>query len=77
MIAYALDKTLIDTNLWYFIRDNWGTVEFLDLYDERTNLALGDASLVSKYSYSESIDDETYKMCIRDSIYGYGRIRRV
>lgn len=60
MIAYALDKTLIDTNLWYFIRDNWGTVEFLDLYDERTNLALGDASLVSKYSYSESIDDETY-----------------
>ena len=60
MIAYALDKTLIDTNLWYFIRDNWGTLEFLDIYDERTDLALGDRSLLSEFSYTESIDDETY-----------------
>lgn len=60
MIAYALDKTLIDTNLWYFIRDNWGVLEFLDLYDERTNLAIGDKSLMSTFSYSTSIDSDTY-----------------
>lgn len=60
MIAYALDKTLIDTNLWYFIRDNWGTLEFLDLYDERTNIAIGDASLLSEFTYSTSIDSDTY-----------------
>jgi hypothetical protein len=60
MIAYAIDKTLIDTNLWYFIRDNWGTLEFLDLYDERTNIAIGDASLLSEFSYSTSIDSDTY-----------------
>lgn len=60
MIAYALDKTLIDTNLWYFIRDNWGTLEFLDLYDERTTLVIGDRSLLADYTYTASIDDETY-----------------
>lgn len=60
MIAYALDKTLIDTNLWYFIRDNWGTLEFLDIYEERTNLAIGDASLLSSFSYTTSIDSDTY-----------------
>lgn len=60
MIAYALDKTLIDTNLWYFIRDNWGVVEFLDIYDERTNVVIGDASLLSSFSYSTSIDSDTY-----------------
>lgn len=60
MIAYALDKTLIDTNLWYFIRDNWGQVEFLDLYDERTNIAIGDASLLSEFTYTTGIDDDTY-----------------
>lgn len=60
MIAYALDKTLIDTNLWYFIRDNWGTLEFLDIYEERTNIAIGDASLLSSFSYTTSIDSDTY-----------------
>jgi Phage late control gene D protein (GPD). len=60
MIAYALDKTLIDTNNWYFIRDNWGTVEFLDIYGERTNIAIGDASLLSQFSYTTSIDSDTY-----------------
>uniref|UniRef100_UPI002639914E XkdQ/YqbQ family protein n=1 Tax=uncultured Helicobacter sp. TaxID=175537 RepID=UPI002639914E len=60
MIAYALDKTLIDTNSWYFIRDNWGTVEFLDIYNERTNIAIGDNSLLSQFSYTTSIDSDTY-----------------
>ena len=60
IISYALDSTLIDTNLWYFIRDNWGVLEFLDLYNERTNIAIGDASLLSEYSYTTSIDSDTY-----------------
>lgn len=60
MIAYALDKTLIDTSLWYFIRDNWGTLEFLDLYEERTNMAIGDKSGLSTFSYKTSIDDDVY-----------------
>lgn len=60
MIAYALDKTLIDTNLWYFIRDNWGTLEFLDLYEERTNMAIGDKSGLSTFSYKTGIDDDVY-----------------
>lgn len=60
MIAYALDKTLIDTNQWYFIRDNWGVVELLDLYNEQTNLALGDASSLASFTYSASIDSDTY-----------------
>ncbi len=35
-------------------------MEFLDLYDERTNIAIGDASLLSEFSYSTSIDSDTY-----------------
>lgn len=60
MIDYALSKTLIDTNLWYFIRDNYGTLEFLDIYAERTNVMLGDASGVAEWSYKESIDSDVY-----------------
>lgn len=60
MIAYALDKTLIDTNLWYFLRDTWGVIEFLDVYEERTPVVIGDNSLLSSYSFESSIDNDTY-----------------
>ncbi|GAA0104311.1 hypothetical protein UT300013_09330 [Paraclostridium sordellii] len=60
IIQYAFDKTLIDTGEWFFIRDNFGTLEHLNVWEEKTNLAIGDESLLNSYDYESSIDDETY-----------------
>ncbi|MGG7176197.1 XkdQ/YqbQ family protein [Clostridium paraputrificum] len=60
IIQYAFDKTLIDTGDWFMMRDNFGTLEHINVWENRTNLVLGDESLLSDYSYESSIDDETY-----------------
>lgn len=60
IIQYAFDKTFIDTGDWFFMRDNFGTLEFLNVWEERTTLAIGDESLLNNYEYESSIDDETY-----------------
>lgn len=60
MIQYAIDKTLVDKNEWFFVRDNFGTLEFLNIKNEVTNLVIGDESLLIDYDYETSIDNETY-----------------
>ncbi len=57
MIQYGIDQTLIDTGEWHLIRDNFGVLEFLSVNKLKTNLAIGDASLLTGYSFSASIDD--------------------
>lgn len=56
----GIDLTLIHTGVWHLIRDRFGTLEFLDLARLKTNLMLGDASLMTGYNYQTSIDDDTY-----------------
>lgn len=60
IINYGLDRTLINTGEWYIIRDNFGTLEFLNLRDLKTNLFIGDESLLGDYSFEKSIDEDTY-----------------
>ena len=60
MIQYSFDKTLIDIGKWYFMRDNFGTLEMLEVSKQQTNLAIGDESLLIDYDYESSIDDDTY-----------------
>lgn len=60
MIQYSFDKTLVDKGLWYFMRDNFGTLEMLEVSKQQTNLVIGDESLLLDYDYESSIDDETY-----------------
>lgn len=60
MIQYAFDKTLIDTGEWYFMRDNYGTLEMLNVSNQVTNLVIGDSSLLTSYTYESSIDGDTY-----------------
>lgn len=57
MIQYGIDQTLNDTGEWYLIRDNFGVLEFLSVNKLKTNLAIGDASLLTSYTFSASIDD--------------------
>lgn len=60
MIQYANDMTLINTRNWYFIRDNYGTLEFLNVWDQKTTICIGDQSLLTDYDYEGSIDGDTY-----------------
>ncbi|WP_338630568.1 XkdQ/YqbQ family protein [Clostridium baratii] len=60
IIQRAFDQTLIDTGDWFFMRDNFGTLEQLNVWEEKTTLAIGDESLLNSYDYELSIDDETY-----------------
>lgn len=60
MIKNALDDTLISTNQWYFIRDNYGTLEHLNVYSCALPYLLGDSSYVTGYDYQSSIDDDVY-----------------
>lgn len=57
MIQRALDLTLINFGMWYFIRDNFGTLEHVSLNRLVTKLLIGDESLLTDFSYSGSIDD--------------------
>ena len=56
----GIDLTLINTGRWFLFRDNFGIIEFLDMAKLRTDLVLGDASLMTGYDYQTSIDDDTY-----------------
>lgn len=60
IIQYAFDKTLVDTGDWYMMRDNFGTLEHLNVWEQRTNLVIGDESLLCDFDYESSIDNDTY-----------------
>jgi hypothetical protein len=47
MVEDSIDLTLINAGKWYIVRDNFGILEFLDMAALRTNLVLGDASLMT------------------------------
>lgn len=60
MIKNALDDTLINTGKWYFIRDNFGTLEHLNITSCARPEVLGDKSFVTGFNYETSIDDDVY-----------------
>lgn len=57
MIDDAIGKAIINTGNWYCIRDSFGVIEHRSLLSMRTNLLLGDKSLVGDFDYEFSIDD--------------------
>lgn len=44
----------------YFIKDDFGTVVWSEFESEKTNIQLGDGSLVTSYTYEKSIDQDVY-----------------
>ena len=60
MIKNALDDTLVNTGDWYFIRDNFGTLEHINILSCIRQEMLGDKSFVTGFDYETSIDDEVY-----------------
>lgn len=60
MLQYSFNKTLVDTGQWMFLRDDFGTLKLLDVDKEKTNLVIGQGSLLKSYNLESSIDGETY-----------------
>lgn len=60
IIKNALDDTLISTGSMYIIRDNFGTLEHVNVLSLDSGLLLGDASGLTDYTYDSSIDTDTY-----------------
>jgi len=56
----AIDETLIARGQYLILRDNLGKLELADLNDLRTNVLIGDGSLLTNFNFESSIDTETY-----------------
>ena len=60
IIQYGIDQTLINTGNWFMIKDNFGTLEFVNINSLKTDLFIGDESLLVDYDYISSLDDDSY-----------------
>ena len=60
MIKHALDDTLVNTKEWYIIRDNFGTLEHINIKSCLRPEILGDKSFVTGFDYETSIDSDVY-----------------
>ena len=56
----GIGETLQNTGKKYCLRDEFGAVSLRNLEDLKTNLILGDESLVYDFKYEKSIDDDFY-----------------
>ena len=60
MIKNALNDTFSNTGKWFFIRDNFGTLEHLNISSCVRPEMLGDKSFVTGFDYETSIDSDVY-----------------
>ena len=60
IIDWGITETMAYSSTWYMIRDNFGTLEFIDLNTLKTDLFIGDESLLTGYDFESSIDENTY-----------------
>ena len=60
IVQFGIDETLIKTGNWFMVRDNFGTLEFISINNLKTDLFIGDESLLIDYDYESSINDDSY-----------------
>lgn len=60
MIQSAVDITLQDTAQWFVVYDDFGICKIAEIGSLATNLVIGDASLLSGFTYGASIDSDSY-----------------
>lgn len=60
IIKDYIDLTIMNTKQWFIIRDNFGTIELVELTSLRSNLLLGDGSLLTDFTYDIDIDSDTF-----------------
>lgn len=61
VIQYGIDRANTqEANKHYFIRDNYGTLQFTELKERKTNIIIGEESLLTSFKYNISIDSDTF-----------------
>lgn len=60
MIQKGLDDALIATSNVFFVRDNFGVLEFINVNETKTDFIITEKSLLLNYDYEKSIDSDTY-----------------
>lgn len=60
IIKRGIDLANINEKAQYFICDRFGTLTWSEFSYEKTNIQLGDGSMLTSYTYEKSIDDDTY-----------------
>lgn len=62
IILEALDSTLVNTNKMYFLWDDFGLLRISDCESHELGIVIGDASLMTGFTYQSDIDSETYNV---------------
>ena len=60
IIKRGMDLASVNDKKLYFITDNFGTLTWSEVGVEKTNIQLGDSSLINSFTYEKSIDDDTF-----------------
>lgn len=64
MICAALDETLINYGTNFVFYDDFGSLSLRNVSSLLYPMVIGDDSLMTDYSYTRSIDDETYNQIV-------------
>jgi hypothetical protein len=60
IMEHMINRTNIAEPRTYFIRDNFGILEFTTLDRNKSDLIIGDSSMLTSYQYEISIDKNTF-----------------
>lgn len=60
MIYESLQQTVMATGYLYFLRDNIGSLEFLDIKKTKVDLVIDGDTLLTGYKHGKNIDSDTY-----------------
>ena len=60
IVKRGMDLASINDKKRYFITDRFGTLTWSELGEEKTDVILGDNSLVTSFKYEKSIDQDVY-----------------
>jgi len=60
IIDYGIGSELRFNKKWYIIRDNFGTLEFVDLSTLATEFIYSNTDNIFSYSFESTIDEDTY-----------------
>ncbi|AJS59849.1 XkdQ/YqbQ family protein [Paenibacillus sp. IHBB 10380] len=64
MICESLDKTLIANTTNFVFFDDFGKLTLRNTSDMKYGFMIGEGSLMTDYTYSKSIDDDTYNQIV-------------
>lgn len=60
VMQYGIDETLINTGNWHMVRDNFGKLQFININSMKTDLFIGDESLLIDFDFESSIDEDSF-----------------